>query len=86
MSPVHTQDRRPTFERDQGLEACRGVLARRREGGRGNLAAALGSVILGTFAMALLHKPLVDGIRAIAVYEAAKGLLVLLAGFGRPLG
>lgn len=32
--------------------------------------------------MALLHKPLVDGIRAIAVYEAAKGALVLLAGFG----
>lgn len=32
--------------------------------------------------MALLHKPLVDGIRAIAVFEAAKGILVLSAGFG----
>jgi uncharacterized membrane protein (DUF2068 family) len=32
--------------------------------------------------MALLHKPLVDGIRAIAIYEAAKGALVLAAGFG----
>ena len=32
--------------------------------------------------MPLLHKPLVDGIRAIAIYEAAKGALVLLAGFG----
>ena len=30
----------------------------------------------------LLKKPLVDGIRAIAVFEAAKGLLVLVAGFG----
>jgi uncharacterized membrane protein (DUF2068 family) len=32
--------------------------------------------------MAILHKPLVDGIRAIALYEAAKGAIVLLAGFG----
>ena len=32
--------------------------------------------------MALLHKPLVDGIRAIALYEAAKGAIVLLAGCG----
>ena len=32
--------------------------------------------------MARLHKPLVDGIRAIAVFEAAKGAVVLLAGFG----
>ena len=30
----------------------------------------------------LLKKPLLDGIRAIAVFEAAKGLLVLLAGLG----
>jgi len=30
----------------------------------------------------LLKKPLVDGIRAIAVFEAAKGLLVLVAGLG----
>ncbi len=35
-----------------------------------------------TVIMALLHKPLVDGIRAIAVFEAAKGAVVLLAGFG----
>ena len=32
--------------------------------------------------MSLLKKPLVDGIRAIALFEAAKGALVLLAGFG----
>ena len=32
--------------------------------------------------MTLLRKPLLDGIRAIAIYEAAKGALVLLAGFG----
>jgi uncharacterized membrane protein (DUF2068 family) len=32
--------------------------------------------------MTLLRKPLLDGIRAIAVFEAAKGALVLLAGFG----
>ena len=32
--------------------------------------------------MAILRKPLVDGIRAIAVYEAAKGAVVLLAGCG----
>ncbi len=30
----------------------------------------------------ILKKPLLDGIRAIAVFEAAKGLLVLLAGLG----
>ena len=30
----------------------------------------------------LLKKPLVDGMRAIAVFEAAKGLLVLAAGAG----
>ncbi|MBC7369855.1 MAG: DUF2127 domain-containing protein [Undibacterium sp.] len=30
----------------------------------------------------LLKKPLLDGIRAIAVFEAAKGLLVLSAGLG----
>ena len=30
----------------------------------------------------LLQKPLVDGIRAIAVFEAAKGLLVLAVGLG----
>ena len=32
--------------------------------------------------MLLLKKPLTDGLRAIAVFEAAKGALVLLAGFG----
>ena len=32
--------------------------------------------------MTLIHKPLTDGIRAIALFEAAKGALVLLAGFG----
>ena len=32
--------------------------------------------------MGLLRKPLLDGIRAIAVYEAVKGAVVLLAGFG----
>ena len=32
--------------------------------------------------MRLLKKPLTDGLRAIAVFEAAKGALVLLAGFG----
>jgi uncharacterized membrane protein (DUF2068 family) len=32
--------------------------------------------------MSLLKKPLKDGIRAIALFEAAKGTLVLLAGFG----
>jgi uncharacterized membrane protein (DUF2068 family) len=32
--------------------------------------------------MTLLRKPLLDGIRAIAVYEAVKGAAVLLAGFG----
>ena len=30
----------------------------------------------------MLRKPLVDGIRAIALFEAAKGAVVLLAGFG----
>lgn len=30
----------------------------------------------------MLRKPLLDGIRAIALFEAAKGALVLLAGFG----
>ena len=30
----------------------------------------------------LLKKPLVDGLRMIAVFEAGKGLLVLAAGFG----
>ncbi|HVU25228.1 MAG TPA: DUF2127 domain-containing protein [Opitutus sp.] len=30
----------------------------------------------------MLKKPLLDGIRAVAVFEAAKGGLVLLAGFG----
>ncbi len=30
----------------------------------------------------ILKKPLVDGIRAIAIFEAVKGLLVLLAGLG----
>lgn len=30
----------------------------------------------------LLKKPLLDGIRAIAIFEAAKGVLVLLAGVG----
>ncbi|MSU51592.1 MAG: DUF2127 domain-containing protein [Opitutus sp.] len=30
----------------------------------------------------ILKKPLLDGIRAIAVFEAAKGLLVLFAGLG----
>ena len=30
----------------------------------------------------MLRKPLLDGIRAIAIFEAAKGALVLLAGFG----
>jgi uncharacterized membrane protein (DUF2068 family) len=30
----------------------------------------------------MLRKPLLDGIRTIALYEAAKGALVLLAGFG----
>ena len=39
-------------------------------------AAAVRSVV------ALLRKPLLDGIRAIAVYEAAKGALVLAAGCG----
>lgn len=32
--------------------------------------------------MTMLRKPLVDGIRAIALFEAAKGAVVLLAGFG----
>ncbi len=32
--------------------------------------------------MIVSRKPLTDGLRAIAVFEAAKGLLVLLAGFG----
>src|SRR2546426_10052227 len=32
--------------------------------------------------MRLLRKPLLDGIRAIALFEAAKGAVVLLAGFG----
>jgi uncharacterized membrane protein (DUF2068 family) len=32
--------------------------------------------------MPLLRKPLVDGLRAIALFEAAKGAVVLLAGFG----
>ena len=30
----------------------------------------------------MFRKPLLDGIRAIAIFEAAKGTLVLLAGFG----
>ena len=32
--------------------------------------------------MAKLRKPLVDGIRAVALFEATKGAVVLLAGFG----
>ena len=36
----------------------------------------------GNFPMPMLRKPLVDGIRAIALFEAAKGAVVLLAGFG----
>ena len=48
----------------------------------GNLASLPGSDAPVTLIMPLLHKPLVDGIRAIAIHEAAKGALVLLAGFG----
>ena len=69
---------------DEGRKAAAGVETRRtiRKGGWRLAVRGRGRWLHGMPRAPLLKKPLVDGIRAIALFEAAKGLLVLVAGLG----